>query len=230
MQKDSGENFAKKEGKIKIPDYTKTEELINMISHIVGAVCGMVFLIILLIVTTKNNNTRGVVSSVVYSLSVMLLYACSAYYHGLKKGAPKKVFRVLDHCSIYLLIAGTYTVIALSGIVPHFKAVGWFMFGSVWALSVLGIVLNAVSIEKFKVISMVLNILIGWFAVFFAGRVIESISVNGFLLVIAGGLCYTIGAVLYGIGKKKRYFHSVFHIFCLAGTIVQFVGIVLYSV
>ena len=213
-----------------LPSYNRKEELLNTISHIVGAVLGLAFLIILLIISVNNDNVMGVVSSIIYSITVMILYSCSAYYHGLHQVRPKKVFRVLDHCSIFLLIAGTYTVISLSGVAPVYPAIGWIMFGCVWGLSILGIVLNAISIEKFKIVSMILNIVIGWFCVVFAYYVIDAITLAGFLVILAGGICYTLGAILYGIGKKIQYFHSVFHFFVLAGTIVQFLGIAIYCI
>ena len=222
-------NEIKKE-RVVIPNYTRREELINMISHIIGAIFGLVALIILLILSVKHNNTPGIITSIVYSMTIIILYSCSACYHGINDIKPKKVFRVLDHCSIFLLIAGTYTVIAISGVVPVYPIAGYLMFGIVWTLSILGIILNAISIKKFQIISMILNILIGWMAVFFVYYVISSISVEAFILILAGGLCYTIGAILYGIGKRKKYFHSVFHIFCILGTVIQFLGIAIYCV
>ena len=182
-----------KEEHIPLPSYTRKEELINTISHIVGAVLGLVALIMLLIISVQHENLAGIITSIVYAISIMVLYSCSAYYHGLRHIKAKKVFRVLDHCAIFFLIAGTYTVISISGVVP-------------------------------------VHPVIGWTAVFFVTFVIDAISLNGFLLILFGGIAYSLGAILYGIGKKRRYFHSVFHVFCLIGTIIQFVGITLYCV
>ena len=210
--------------------YSNKEELFNMISHIVGALLGVVILIMCLIRTSQDNNTLGIVGSIIYGLSVIICYSCSAYYHGLRQKTPKKIFRVLDHCSIYLLIAGTYTMVTLSGMVPVVPLYGWLIFGLVWGLAILGIILSAISIERFKIISMILNILIGWMAVFFCFAVIEAITLTGFLLILVGGIAYTLGAILYGIGKRKPYFHFVFHVLCVAGTLVQFIAVLLFCI
>ena len=210
--------------------YSDREELLNMISHIVGALLGLIILIMCLMKTSAAENVLGITSSIIYGLSVIVLYTCSAYYHGLKRISPKRVFRIFDHCSVYLLIAGTYTMVTLSGMVSDDPLYGWLIFGLVWGLAIIGIILNAISIERFKIISMILNLLIGWMAVFFFPFVIEAISLTGFLLILIGGLCYTLGAILYGVGKVKPYFHFIFHIFCLLGTVVQFVGIYMYCI
>ena len=218
----------KNEKFISSSNYTSSEEKMNMISHIVGTALGLVALIVCIILATNNNNIIGIVSSIIYSLSIIVLYACSSYYHGLKIKEYKRIFRVLDHCSIFLLIAGTYTVISLSGITPLYPIVGWLVFGFVWGLAIIGIVLNAINIEKFKVISLILNVVIGWFVMPFSKQLIESISLDGFMLILFGGICYTIGAVIYAVGKKKKYFHFVFHLLCLAGTILHFLSVAFY--
>jgi len=208
------------------PRYSDKEELFNMISHITGVLLGIVILIMCLIRSTNANEITG---SIIYGLSAIILYSCSSYYHGLKGRRSKKVFRVLDHCAIYLLIAGTYSAVALNQIIEINLTIGWIIFGVVWFLGILGIVLNAISIEKFKIISMILNILMGWVIVFFYSTVIEAIGIGGFTLMLIGGISYTIGAVIYGIGKRVPYFHFIFHIFCLVGTFFQFLAIFMYT-
>ena len=206
--------------------YSHKEELFNMISHIIGVVLGIVILIMCLV---RSRNAIEITGSVIYGLSVIILYACSSYYHGLRGRRSKKVFRVLDHCAIYLLIAGTYSAVAFNAIIDVDPIQAWVIFGVVWFLGILGIVFNAISIEKFKIISMVLNLVMGWVIIGFYPVVIEAISSSGFLLLLIGGLCYTMGAIIYGIGKKFPYFHFIFHILCIAGTLVQFLAIFMYS-
>ena len=224
------EDKKKEKSEIVIPKYSALEEKMNMISHIVGVFFGLVALIMTLIYSSKIGSTAGIITSIVYSLSIIILYACSSYYHGLRNLQYKRIFRVLDHCSIYLLIAGTYTILSVCGVVPIHPAIGWVIFGCVWLMAILGIVLNAINIEKFKIVSLILNILIGWFAVFFSSYVIDAITLPGFMMIVSGGICYTVGAITYAIGKKKRYFHFVFHLLCLVGTIVHFLGIFIFCI
>ncbi|MDL2292224.1 hemolysin III family protein [Acholeplasma sp. OttesenSCG-928-E16] len=213
------------ENKVVKKRYSNKEENMNTISHIIGAIFGFVVLIMCLIKSSKAFNTLGIISSIIYGLSVILLYSCSSYYHGLKNERLKRIFRVFDHCSIYVLIAGTYTPVALSGMLETHFTSAIIMLLLVWSLAIIAIILNAISIEKFKIVSMVLNLLIGWMAIFFLFDVINAISFAGFMYIISGGIIYTLGAVLYGIGRKKQYFHFIFHIFCLLGTLVHFIGI-----
>lgn len=210
------------------PRYSKTEELLHMISHMIGIVFGVVAMVMTLIKAIEKGNVIGVIASAIYGISVIILYTCSSAYHGIQNEKNKKLFRIFDHCSIYLLIAGTYTVIALSGVLPVHPTAACLMLAGVWSLAILAIVLNAISIEKFKVVSMIVNILAGWLAIFFSKQIIEAISVPGFLFIVAGGVAYTLGAVLYGIGRKKKYFHFIFHLFVLLGTVLQFIPIYMY--
>ena len=214
--------------KITLPNYTIGEERLNMITHIVGAVLGLFVLLFCTVTAYRNGNTVGVVTSAIYGGSMILLYTMSSIYHGLPRNSAKKVFRVLDHCTIYLLIAGTYTPITLSAMVPVDLFDGLLVFFIEWGLAALAITLTAVDMKKFSVFSMVCYIVMGWMAFIVLPTALEAMTFKGFMFILAGGIAYTIGAVLYGIGKKKKYIHGVFHIFSVIASFLQFLGVAMY--
>ncbi len=212
-----------------LPTYTKGEEIFNMTSHIVGAVLGIVATVLCIVFATVNGNVYGVVSGTIYGVTMIILYTMSSIYHGLSpKIKSKKVFQILDHCSIFLLIAGSYTPFALCVIREYDVFTGWLIFGIIWALAILGIVLNAIDIKKFKVFSMICYLLMGWCIIIKANLLPELLTKNGFILLLAGGIAYTVGAIVYGLGKKYKYAHSIFHLFILLGSFLQFLCILLY--
>ena len=209
----------------KMPDYTRGEEIFNMVSHIVGAAFGVAALVLTVVFASLNQDPWTVVGSSIYGGSMILLYTVSSVYHGLHLNMGKRVMQVLDHCSIYLLIAGTYTPIVLGPIRESSPAWGWSLFGVVWGCAVLGIVFNAIDMKRFEKISMVLYLGMGWCVVMAAKPAILAVGLEGMLWILLGGIVYSIGAILYGLGVKHRYMHSVFHIFVGAGSILQFFGI-----
>lgn len=212
-----------------LPTYTKGEEIFNMTSHIVGAVLGIVATVLCIVFAAVNGNGYGVISGTIYGITMIILYTMSSIYHGLSpKVKSKKVFQVLDHCSIFLLIAGSYTPFALGVIREYDALTGWLIFGVIWALAILGIVLNAIDIKKFKVFSMICYLLMGWCIIIKANLLPELLTKNGFILLLAGGIAYTVGAIIYGLGKKYKYAHSIFHLFILLGSFLQFLCILLY--
>ena len=222
-----------------LPDYTRGEELFNMITHIVGGGFGIVCLMACVIISSWHRDVLSIFASFIYGGSMILLYTMSSVYHGLIDEEPKKVFQVLDHCTIYLLISGTYTPIILCVLLPMSKTIGWTLFGIIWGLSLIGIALNSVDLKRFKVISMILYLGIGWSVVFTFPLLKSELSGNwtdllggstGLGLLVGGGIAYTVGSILYGIGKKKRYAHSVFHIFVLLGSILHFFFIALFVI
>ena len=212
-----------------LPDYTKGEELMNTITHIVGAVLGVTALVLCVLQAAAKGNVWGVVGSAIYGASLVALYCVSSIYHGMKPGMAKKVMQVIDHCTIYFLIAGTYTVIVLSAIRPVYPFLGWGLFGFEWALVALATTLTAIDLKKYNVFSMICYIGMGWAVIPFWRQALEVLTVPGFLFLLSGGIAYTIGAVLYGIGSKKRWMHSVFHIFVILGAILQFFCILFYA-
>ena len=212
-----------------LPKYTKGEEIFNMTSHIVGAVLGIVATVLCIVFAAIRGNVYGVVSGAIYGVTMIILYTMSSIYHGLSpKRYSKKVFQVLDHCSIFLLIAGSYTPFALCTIREYDTASGWIIFGVIWAFAILGIVLNSIDIKKFKVFSMICYLVMGWCIVFKITLLPELLGTAGFILLLLGGIAYTVGAILYGLGKKHKYMHSIFHLFILLGSLLQFFCILLY--
>lgn len=171
----------------KLPDYTRGEEIFNMVSHIVGGAFGIVALVLCLITSILKGNPWSIVSSVVYGVSMVLLYTMSSVYHGLLPEMAKKVMQVLDHCTIYLLIAGTYTPIALCAIRPGYPAWGWALFGGVWAIAIVAIVFTAIDLKKYAVLSMICYIGMGWCVVLAADPVLKTIPVPGLIWLLAGG-------------------------------------------
>ena len=211
-----------------MPDYTKGEEIFNMASHIVGGALGAAALVLCIIVSALHHNGYGLAGSIVFGLSMILLYTMSSVYHGLKDGRAKRVLQVLDHCTIYVLIAGTYTPVLLSAMRPIDPVSSWVLLGIMWGLSAIAITLTAIDLKKFRVFSMICYIGMGWAAIFKIGLVYQAVGPVGFALILGGGVSYTIGAVLYGLGKKKRYMHSVFHLFVVLGSALHTIAILLY--
>ncbi len=207
-----------------LPVYTLSEELINSISHGVGACLSVAALVLCIVQAVVNGNAWGVVSASIYGASLVMLYSMSTLYHAITNRTARKVFRVFDHTSIFFLIAGTYTPITL---VTLNGALGWTMFGIVWAAAILGIVLNSVNIEKFKKFSMVCYVGMGWAVLIGIKTVYELMPRTGFLFLALGGVLYTVGIIFYAL-KKFRYMHSIWHLFVLAGSIMHFFCIYWY--
>ncbi len=200
-----------------LPKYSIWEEIINAITHGMGAAASFVALVLLLINTPPASLER--ISSFIYGVSMVLLYLVSCLYHSLAVGKSKKVFQVLDHCTVYVLIAGTYTPISLVSIG------GWegpFLTAFVWVIALAAIVLNAVDMRRFRVISMVCYLALGWCVLFFLKPLIQGLDSSSLVLLVAGGILYTVGAILYGLGRTCPYMHSIWHLFCLGGSILHF--------
>ncbi|MBQ1946668.1 MAG: hemolysin III family protein [Clostridia bacterium] len=211
-----------------LPDYTHGEELVNMISHIVGGGLGVLVLFACLFLSIRNHNVWGIVGSAVYGVSFIQLYTISSIYHGLRPSTAKKVLQIIDHCSIYLFIAGTYTPIMLCSLRPAHPAWAWSLLGVVWGIAALAITLNAIDLKNFAVFSMICYIGMGWCVIAGIKPVLEVLPSGALWLLVLGGVVYTLGAVAYGLGKKKRYMHSLFHICCLGGSVLQALCIIFY--
>lgn len=213
-----------------LPDYTRAEERFNMISHIVGGGMGIAATVLCVVAAALEGNGYGVVSGAIFGGSMVALYTISSVYHGLHGGTGKKVMQILDHCTIYFLIAGTYTPFCLCTIRQHDPALGWGTFGFVWALAVVGIVLNAIDLKRFQKVSMVLYLGMGWCIILTGKLIVQLLGGAGFALLVGGGVAYTVGAVFYGLGHKRRYIHSVFHLFCLVGSGLHILCILFYVI
>lgn len=223
-------NYEKQHHRIAIPTYSLAEELINSISHGVGALLGIAGLVLCIVKSALSPVDVGwkVVSSCIFGFTVILLYLMSCLYHALKVNRAKRVFRVFDHCTIFLLIAGTYTPYTLVSIRAVSPWLGWTVFGVIWAMAILGIVLNAVNLKRYAKISVACYLIMGWMVVLAYRTMTQAIPHGGIVLLLWGGVVYSVGAVLYGIGSRKKFFHSIFHFFCLGGTILHFFSIYLY--
>lgn len=213
----------------KLPVYTKGEEIFNMTSHIVGAAVGVVALVLGIVISAVHGNGWGLAGSIVYGISMIVLYTMSSVYHGLREGTAKKVLQVLDHCTIYLLIAGTYTPILLSAMRPIDPVASFVLLGVVWGLSAVAMTLTAIDLKKYSIFSMVCYLVMGWCVVFKIPLLIEAVTWGGFWLILAGGVCYTVGAVLYGMGRTRKYMHSVFHLFVVAGSVLHLIAVLVYA-
>lgn len=211
-----------------LPIYTKGEEIFNMVSHIVGGAIGVAALVLCIVISAVHHNGYGLAGSIVYGISMITLYTMSSIYHGLREGTAKRVMQVLDHCTIYLLIAGTYTPILLSAMRPIDPVSSWILLGVVWGLSAIAITLTAIDLKKYAVFSMICYIGMGWCIVFKIPLLIQAVGWGGFWLILLGGVCYTVGAVLYGIGRAKKYMHSVFHLCVVAGSVLHLIAILVY--
>lgn len=212
-----------------LPKYTKGEEIFNMTSHIVGGALGIVALVLCVVFSAIHRDGYAVVSSVIYGTMMIVLYTMSSIYHGLKpQGNAKKIFQVLDHCSIFLLIAGSYTPFCLVTFREYNLILGWTIFGIIWTMAVLGIILNSIDIKKYKVFSMICYLAMGWCIIAKANLLPSLLGINGVILLVTGGIVYTIGAILYGVGRKHKYMHSIFHLCICAGSLLHFLCILLY--
>jgi len=213
----------------KLPDYTRGEEITNMVTHIVGGVLGIVAVVLCPIVGARHHDPYAVVSGAIYGASMLVLYVISSVYHGLSPNVfGKRVLQVIDHCTIYFLIAGSYMPVTLCTIRRYSPAWGWGLFGVVWALAAVAITLTAIDLKKYEKFSMICYILMGWCIVVRIDLLYKLLPPAGFWLLVLGGVAYTLGAVLYGLGKKRRYMHSAFHVFVVLGSLLQFFAILLY--
>lgn len=208
-----------------LPHYTLGEEIFNSVSHGVGVALACVGFGILIVLSALYGDAWAVSSSIVYSFSLFALYLASTLYHACPNRRVKGVLQVLDHCSIFLLIAGTYTpytLITLRG------ALGWSLFGVVWGAAIVGVVLNAIDVQKYSRISMVCYVAMGWVVVLAIRPLMASLAWNGLVLLALGGVFYTVGIVFYVI--RRSYMHSIWHLFVLAGSVCHYLSILLYVI
>ena len=199
-----------------------------MVTHIVGGAIGVATLVLCVLIASFHQSALGVVCASIFGISMIALYTMSSVYHGLRPNLAKRVFQVMDHCTIYFLIAGTYTPILLCSMAKQYPIAAWITFGAVWGLAALAATLTAIDLHKYKIFSQICYIGMGWAVIFSLRQAIQCLGTDGFALVLGGGLFYTFGAVLFSIGKKVRYFHSVFHIFVLLGSVCHSLAVMFY--
>lgn len=206
--------------------FTKKEEIANSITHGIGVILSIAALVILIVYSSLNGNVWHIVSFTIFGITMVMLYTSSTMLHSLPKGKAKDVFEVLDHSSIYFFIAGSYTpylLVVIQG------AKGWTFFGIIWGLAIAGTVFKAFFVKKFLFFSTLLYILMGWLIIFLWNPLVESLHPNGIMLLVIGGICYTVGAVFY-VWRAFTYHHALWHLFVLAGTIAHFFSVLLYVI
>ena len=207
--------------------YSKGEEIFNGVSHIVGAGLGIIFLVILILVGVNNDvDGLGIFSLVVFGASMIILYTMSSLYHMISHTKAKKVFRVFDHLSIFILIAGTYTPYILLSLRNIY---GFLVLGFVWLLGIIGIIFNSINMHNkiVKIYSYIAYVLMGWCIIILLPMLLEALSMLEFIFLLAGGIAYTLGLIFYFGGSNFKWWHSVWHLFDLVGTILQFISLLL---
>ena len=202
----------------------------NMITHIVGSVLGIIVLVTCILRAVSRNNSYGIVSCAIYGASFIIMFTISSIYHGLPASMGKKVMQVVDHCTIYFLIAGTYTAVVLSALRTLYPTLAWGLFFFEWSLALIAAVFTAIDLKKYSVFSMACYIGMGWAVIPFWRQVLQVMSLPGFLLLLSGGIAYTIGSILYGLGRSHKWMHSIFHIFVDLGALLQFLSVLLYAI
>jgi hemolysin III len=201
-------------------------ERFNSISHLVGTVFAFVALIILIVQTSRQGDPWKIVSCTIYGTTLLLLYTSSTLYHSFQ-GRTKKLFRSLDHLSIYLLIAGSYTPLTL---VTLRGGWGWTLFGLVWGLALAGILLESFSKKRKNLLTMLIYVSMGWLVLIAVKPLVQTLPSAGLFWLVLGGLFYTIGIVFYVFDKKVRHFHGIWHLFVLAGSLCHFITIFFYVI
>ncbi len=209
------------------PLYGRGEDLFNAISHIVGGALGIIFFAVLMAKASLNPTPNKYAAAAVYSFSIILLYTMSALYHFLPQGRAKRVFRIFDHCTIFILIAGCYTPFCL---IPFWgSAAGYVILGVEWGLAVLGVTFNGINMRRkaVKVISMIAYVVMGWMIIPVIPLLLAAVSLPCFAWLLAGGLAYTAGLIFFALGRNHKYMHCVWHLFVLAGSLCQFFSILM---
>ena len=214
----------------KLPFYTRGEETFNFVSHVAGGGIAIVLLVLAVVRASLHRDPWAISTAAIYGLSLVSVYAISSVYHGLRPERAKKVLQVLDHCTIYFLILGSYLPILLCAIRKVSPLTAWILLGVILALTALAVTFTAIDLKKFRVLSMICYIGLGWCIVFAAPVALKAIPLPGLIWLLAGGLAYTVGAVLYGLGRTVRYMHAIFHLFVIAGSVLQFVCIYFYVI
>lgn len=207
--------------------YTLKEEIANSITHGLGVLFGIVSLVVLLILSIRNGDTVAIIAFSIYGACFILMYLSSTLYHSITNEKAKRILRVFDHSSIFLFIAGSYTPIALLTMTGNLR-IGILV--ATWSIALLGIIFKIVTynkFDKFKVVSLIIYIAMGWLAVFTIKPIIEMTSIGFFMWILAGGLLYTFGTIFYSM-KRIPYNHAIWHMFVLAASAAHFVGMLIY--
>ena len=213
---------------IKLVDYSRKEDWVNSITHIIGAVFALIVTVLCVARGITLNRVDYVVLSLIYGITMLSVFVCSSVYHGLRPNNAKKVMRVVDHAMINFMIVGTITPYMVLAVAPINPIMGWTLLIACWVAAITAVVITFTLFNKTKVIQMVLYMVIGWSSFMTVFVLWKHFSKDAIFLMVTGGIAYTIGAILYGIGRKKKYIHAVFHIFIILGAFLHFLGLYLY--
>lgn len=208
--------------KIKKP-YSLGEEIFNSVSHGTGSLLAIAGTAVLIVLTAIYSDAWAVVSASIYVASLIILYTMSTLYHAITNARAKKFFRIMDHNTIFFLIAGTYTPFTLG---PLRGALGWVLFGIVWGAAAVGIVLNSINLERFRKPSVVCYILMGWVIIIAIKPMLHTLPSASLVYLLTGGVLYTVGIIFYAL-KKVKWFHSVWHLFTVAGSIFHYFSVLI---
>jgi len=211
-------------GKESINNYAPLEEKWNVYTHALGLLLSIIGLILLIVKAINEESLLRLISFSIFGVSLIILYTASTLFHNSKDPKRRRQLNIVDHASIYILIAGSYTPFAL---ITLKGSLGWVIFGIVWAIAIIGIVLKLFYTGSFEKASTIAYVLMGWMVMIVIKPIINNISIEGFYWILAGGISYTIGAVLYSI-QKIKYNHAIFHVFVLGGSICHFITIYYY--
>lgn len=209
---------------VPVAKYSKNEELANSLTHGLGTLLGITALVVLLVISTMRGTASHIISSAIYGSSLIMLYGASTLYHSVHSPSAKKILQKIDHSSIFILIAGTYTpftLVSLSG------AWGWSLLGLIWGLAIFGVVLELATKKPYKKVSIALYLSMGWLIVIAIKPMIESVETGGLLLLLSGGIVYSLGVIFY-VWKSFPFNHAIWHLFVLAGSTLQFFAVYYY--
>ena len=211
-----------------LPVYSIGEEIANTATHLIGGVLGVIALVLCVRRASELGGAPEITGAAGYGCCLVLLYATSSIYHGLRPGMAKKVMQVLDHCAIYFLIAGSYSLVCLGVLRRTRPVIGWGILGLEWVLCAVATVLTAIDLKRYKLFSMICYIGMGWAIIPLAALLFDIMTPEGFWLLLAGGVSYTVGAVLFSI--RRKWLHSVFHVFVVLGSVLQFFAFYFYGI
>ena len=215
--------------------YTLGEEISNSITHGIGSLLSIAALVLMIVVSAIHHNAMAIVTSTLFGVSLIMLYTMSTLYHAISNEKAKKVLKIFDHSTIYLLIAGSYTPFTLVALKSINEAKAWIVFGIVWAIAILGTITYSIFKNKFKILNVISYIVMGWVIVIALPEIVSFFKINnamnGLYLLVAGGIFYTVGVIFYALQKKNlKYFHTIWHVFVLLGSICHFFSVLLYVI
>jgi hemolysin III len=209
-----------------VTNYSFLEEIVNSVTHGIGAIVSLAGLVLLIVFSSIYGDLNHIISCTIFGITLVLLYTASTLYHSFRKPNLKHVFKILDHSCIYALIAGTYTPFML---VTIRGVLGWGMFALVWIFTLIGVLFKVFFVHRFKIISTIAYILMGWIIIFAIKPLFQTLPGDGLVLLICGGLAYTLGTVFYA-WKRLPFNHAIWHLFVLTGSVCHFLAVMFYVI